>query len=163
MTYVGAVRAALAGAGDPVRAAGQQAYMKSEMPYVGLTAPALKALLEPLLVEHRFVDRAAFELGSGAELPEVLVTEGLLGDILSDLAAGRAGSPALCGSASIHPGAPARGRCRAEGAGAVKPVGWALVGLALAGGLGALAWEWAGDRPAGPVAAAAASRASTRR
>jgi LDH2 family malate/lactate/ureidoglycolate dehydrogenase/isocitrate/isopropylmalate dehydrogenase len=63
-------------------------------------------------VEHRFVDRAAFELGSGAEVPQVIVTEGLLGDILSDLAAGRAGSPALCGSASIHPGQPARGRCR---------------------------------------------------
>jgi LDH2 family malate/lactate/ureidoglycolate dehydrogenase/isocitrate/isopropylmalate dehydrogenase len=63
-------------------------------------------------VEHRFVDRAAFELASGAPVPEVIVTEGLLGDILSDLAAGRAGSPALCGSASIHPGAPARGRCQ---------------------------------------------------
>ncbi|SDX75289.1 Malate/lactate/ureidoglycolate dehydrogenase, LDH2 family [Modestobacter sp. DSM 44400] len=62
-------------------------------------------------VEHRYVDRAAFELGSGAEVPAVLVTEGLLGDILSDLAAGRAGSPALCGSASIHPGEPAQGRC----------------------------------------------------
>ncbi len=65
-----------------------------------------------LPVEHRYVDRAAFELGSGAAVPEVLVTEGLLGDILSDLAAGRAGSPALCGSASIHPGTPARGRCQ---------------------------------------------------
>jgi LDH2 family malate/lactate/ureidoglycolate dehydrogenase len=65
-----------------------------------------------LPVEHRFVDRAAFELGSGAEVPAVIVTEGLLGDILSDLAAGRAGSPALCGSASIHPGTPARGRCQ---------------------------------------------------
>lgn len=63
-------------------------------------------------VEHLLVDRAAFELASGAQVPAVLVTEGLLGDILSDLAAGRAGSPALCGSASIHPGAPARGRCR---------------------------------------------------
>jgi LDH2 family malate/lactate/ureidoglycolate dehydrogenase/isocitrate/isopropylmalate dehydrogenase len=63
-----------------------------------------------LPVEHRFVDRAAFELGSGAPVPEVIVTEGLLGDILSDLAAGRAGSPALCGSASIHPGTPAKGR-----------------------------------------------------
>jgi LDH2 family malate/lactate/ureidoglycolate dehydrogenase/isocitrate/isopropylmalate dehydrogenase len=62
--------------------------------------------------EHRYVDRAAFELGSGAPVPDVIVTEGLLGDILSDLAAGRAGSPALCGSASIHPGAPARGRCQ---------------------------------------------------
>ena len=65
-----------------------------------------------LPVEHRYVDRAAFELGSGADVPEVIVTEGLLGDILSDLAAGRAGSPALCGSASIHPGPPARGRCQ---------------------------------------------------
>jgi isocitrate/isopropylmalate dehydrogenase len=70
------------------------------------------AAVRGLPVEHRFVDRAAFELGSGAEVPEVIVTEGLLGDILSDLAAGRAGSPALCGSASIHPGNPARGRCR---------------------------------------------------
>lgn len=64
-----------------------------------------------IAVEHRYVDRAAFELGAGAEVPAVLVTEGLLGDILSDLAAGRAGSPALCGSASVHPGAPASGRC----------------------------------------------------
>ena len=64
-----------------------------------------------IAVEHRYVDRAAFELGSGAAVPDVLVTEGLLGDILSDLAAGRAGSPALCGSASVHPGAPVTGRC----------------------------------------------------
>ncbi|WNV74200.1 Ldh family oxidoreductase [Geodermatophilus sp. DSM 44513] len=64
-------------------------------------------------VEHRYVDRAAYELGSGAAVPDVLVTEGLLGDILSDLAAGRAGSPALCGSASVHPGEPVRGRCTA--------------------------------------------------
>ncbi|CCG04442.1 Ldh family oxidoreductase [Blastococcus saxobsidens] len=63
-------------------------------------------------VEHRFVDRAAFELGSGGAVPDVIVTEGLLGDILSDLAAGRAGSPALCGSASIHPGEPVQGRCQ---------------------------------------------------
>jgi LDH2 family malate/lactate/ureidoglycolate dehydrogenase/isocitrate/isopropylmalate dehydrogenase len=62
-------------------------------------------------VEHRYVDRAAYELGAGAAVPDVLVTEGLLGDILSDLAAGRAGSPALCGSASLHPGEPVRGRC----------------------------------------------------
>ena len=61
MTYVGAVRAALTEAGDPGRAAQQQAYMKSELPYVGLGAPALKALLRPLLVEHRFVDRAQWE------------------------------------------------------------------------------------------------------
>jgi 3-methyladenine DNA glycosylase AlkD len=61
MTYVGAVRAALAEGGDESRAAQQQAYMKSELPYVGLGAPALKVLLRPLLAEHRFVDRAQWE------------------------------------------------------------------------------------------------------
>lgn len=61
MTYVGAVRAALAEVGDPVRAAQQQAYMKSELPYVGLGAPALAALLKPLLAEHRFIDRGSWE------------------------------------------------------------------------------------------------------
>ena len=39
------------------------------------------------------------------------LTEGIFGDILSDLAAGRAGSIALCGSASVHPGPPSQGRC----------------------------------------------------
>ena len=63
MTYVGAVRAVLAESGDPERAAQQQAYMKSELPFVGLTAPTLKALLKPLLVEHRFIDRALWEDG----------------------------------------------------------------------------------------------------
>ncbi|MCF6377498.1 DNA alkylation repair protein [Nocardioides KLBMP 9356] len=61
MTYVAAVRAALAESGDPERAAQQQAYMKSELPYVGLGAPALRALLRPILVEHRFADRAQWE------------------------------------------------------------------------------------------------------
>ena len=61
MTYVGAVRAALAGVGDRERAAQQQAYMKSELPFVGVRAPALKALLRPLLVEHRFIDRGSWE------------------------------------------------------------------------------------------------------
>lgn len=61
MTYVGAVRAALAEVGDPERAAQQQAYMKSELPYVGLGAPALKALLRPILADHRFADRAQWE------------------------------------------------------------------------------------------------------
>ena len=46
-----AVRAALASAGDPERAAGQQAYMKSSMPYRGVTSPELRALLRPLLAD----------------------------------------------------------------------------------------------------------------
>jgi 3-methyladenine DNA glycosylase AlkD len=48
---VGAVRAALAGAGDPVRAVGQQRYMKSAMPYRGLTSTELRTLLRPLLAD----------------------------------------------------------------------------------------------------------------
>lgn len=46
-----AVRAALAGAGDPERAAGQQAYMKSSIPYRGITSPELRSLLRPLLAD----------------------------------------------------------------------------------------------------------------
>ena len=40
-----AIRSTLAGAADPERAAGQQRYMKSEMPYFGLTSPQLKTAL----------------------------------------------------------------------------------------------------------------------
>lgn len=61
MTYVDAFRATLAEVGDPERAVQQQEYMKSALPYVGLGAPALKALLRPILVEHRFADRAQWE------------------------------------------------------------------------------------------------------
>jgi 3-isopropylmalate dehydrogenase len=49
------------------------------------------------------VDRAAYELVRYAQLPAVIVTEGLFGDILSDIVCARAGSPALCGSATINP------------------------------------------------------------
>jgi 3-isopropylmalate dehydrogenase len=52
------------------------------------------------------VDRAAYELVKYAELPSVIVTEGLFGDILSDIVCARAGSPALCGSATINPDHP---------------------------------------------------------
>jgi 3-isopropylmalate dehydrogenase len=49
------------------------------------------------------VDRAAYELVRVERLPGVIVTEGLFGDILSDIVCARAGSPALCGSATINP------------------------------------------------------------
>ncbi len=49
------------------------------------------------------VDRAAYELVKYETLPRVVVTEGLFGDILSDVLCARAGSPALCGSATINP------------------------------------------------------------
>lgn len=55
------VREALAGAGDAERAVGQQRYMKSEMPYRGLTSPELKALLRPLWAAHPPTTRAVWE------------------------------------------------------------------------------------------------------
>lgn len=58
-----AVRAALAAVGDPERAAGQQAYMKSALPFRGLTSPELRALLRPLLADPSLApaDRTTWE------------------------------------------------------------------------------------------------------
>ncbi|KGN40523.1 DNA alkylation repair protein [Knoellia aerolata] len=46
---VESLRAALRSGADPVRAVGQQRYMKSEMPFLGLTSPARRALVRPIL------------------------------------------------------------------------------------------------------------------
>ena len=62
-------------------------------------------------VRHTYIDRCAFEIAHDDVEGVVILTEGIFGDILSDLAAGRAGSIALCGSASVNPGPPAHGRC----------------------------------------------------
>ena len=61
---VAAIRTALAAAGDPARAAAQQAYMKSQMPYRGITAPELKAVLRPILADpaYRIGERREWEL-----------------------------------------------------------------------------------------------------
>ena len=56
-----AIRSALDGAGDPERAAGQQRYMKSSIPYRGLTSPELASLLRPLLDDHPLADRPSWE------------------------------------------------------------------------------------------------------
>ena len=55
------IRADLAAAGDPDRAAGQQAYMRSEMPFHGVAAPELRAVLRPHLAAYAPADRAAWE------------------------------------------------------------------------------------------------------
>jgi 3-methyladenine DNA glycosylase AlkD len=51
---VDTIRAELARHADPVRAAGQQRYMKSAIPYRGLTAPQLTAVLRPILGDPGF-------------------------------------------------------------------------------------------------------------
>ena len=56
-----AIRTALAGAGDPEVAVAQQAYMKSSMPYHGVTAPRLKRALRPILAAYRPSDREEWE------------------------------------------------------------------------------------------------------
>jgi 3-methyladenine DNA glycosylase AlkD len=42
-------------AGDPGRAAGQQAYMKSAMPFRGITSPTLRSALRPLLADPAYL------------------------------------------------------------------------------------------------------------
>ena len=61
---VAAVRAALRAAADPEVAPGQQAYMKSAMPYYGVTAPRLKQVLRPILAAYRPADREEWEARS---------------------------------------------------------------------------------------------------
>jgi len=58
---VATVRAVLAEAGDPAVAAKQQAYMKSAMPYHGLPAPRLKAVLRPVLSGWEAASREQWE------------------------------------------------------------------------------------------------------
>lgn len=95
-------------------------------------------------IRHTYVDRMAFELAHDDVTGDtVVLTEGIFGDILSDLAAGRAGSIALCGSASVNPGSPSRGRCvglfepvhgsapRHTGAGRMNPAGAYLALIAM--------------------------------
>ena len=59
--WLAAVRADLAAAGDPERAAGQRAYMKSAMPFHGCTSPEVRALLRPHLRGYAPPDRAEWE------------------------------------------------------------------------------------------------------
>ncbi len=95
-------------------------------------------------IRHTYVDRMAYELAHDDVVSDaVILTEGIFGDILSDLIAGRAGTIALVGSASVNPARPVRGRCvglfepshgsapRHAGTGRVNPSGayMALVSL----------------------------------
>lgn len=54
--------------------------------------------------EHRYVDALAMELVREPERFQVIVTNNLFGDILSDLGAGLVGGLGLAASANLHPG-----------------------------------------------------------
>jgi 3-methyladenine DNA glycosylase AlkD len=60
---VGELRRVLAAGADPERAQAQQRYMKSAMPYWGLTLPALRAAVRPVLADpaHRIQRRPDWE------------------------------------------------------------------------------------------------------
>ena len=55
-----AIRDGLAGAADPVRAAGMQAYMKSAMPYRGVVSPVNKPIFKRAIEEHPLPDATAW-------------------------------------------------------------------------------------------------------
>ena len=54
--------------------------------------------------EHRYVDVMAMEMVTAPERLQVIVTQNLYGDILSDLGAGLVGGLGLAASANLHPG-----------------------------------------------------------
>ncbi|WP_114560092.1 DNA alkylation repair protein [Desertihabitans aurantiacus] len=60
-TLLAGIRADLAAAADPVRAAQQQAYMKSALPFHGVGAPGTRALLRPRLRDWSPADREQWE------------------------------------------------------------------------------------------------------
>ncbi len=91
------------------KAAPGRRYMSVDKPNVFATSRLWRRLAKQVAAEQGVafdmvnVDRAAYELVKYDELPAVIATEGIFGDILSDIAGARAGSPALIGSATINP------------------------------------------------------------
>lgn len=65
---------------------------------------AVAAEYPGITAEHRFVDALAMEMVREPERFQVIVTNNLYGDILSDLGAGLVGGLGLAASANLHPG-----------------------------------------------------------
>jgi 3-methyladenine DNA glycosylase AlkD len=55
------LREVLAALADPARATGMQAYMRSAMPYRGISAPTLRAALRPVLAAHPLPDEEVWQ------------------------------------------------------------------------------------------------------
>lgn len=94
---------------DFARLTPQRRHISVDKPNVFATSRLWRAIAKAVAadrdvdLQHLNVDRAAYELVAFDELPAVIATEGIFGDILSDIVCARAGSPALCGSATINP------------------------------------------------------------
>ena len=67
---------------------------------------AIAAEHSGISAEHRFVDALALEMVRDPGRFQVIVTNNLYGDILSDLGAGLVGGLGLAASANLHPGRP---------------------------------------------------------
>jgi len=61
MALLETLRARLQAIADPARAPGMQAYMKSEMPYLGVSAVPLRAVCKQLFADLRFTSSAAWQ------------------------------------------------------------------------------------------------------
>ncbi len=61
LALVAAVRAALGAQADAERAPAMQAYMKSQMPFLGVAKPARVAALRPVWAAHPVTDRLVWE------------------------------------------------------------------------------------------------------
>ena len=88
-----------------------------------------------IAAEHRYVDALALELVREPQRFEVIVTNNLFGDILSDLGAGLVGGLGVAASANLHPGKrhalfePVHGSAPAlAGKGIANPVAAVLTG-----------------------------------
>jgi 3-isopropylmalate dehydrogenase len=92
--------------------------------------------------EHRYVDALALELVREPARFQVIVTNNLYGDILSDLAAGLVGGLGVAASANLHPGRaglfePVHGSAPAlAGKGIANPVAAVLTGALMCEQLG---------------------------
>ena len=96
--------------------------------------------------EHRYVDALALELVREPERFQVIVTNNLYGDILSDLGAGLVGGLGLAASANLHPG---RGGLFEPVHGSAPPLAGKGVANPMAAVLaGALMFEQLGHAPA---------------
>lgn len=60
-TLIATIRRTLAEAAEPGRAPAMQAYMKSTLPYYGVSLPLMRATMRPVLSAHRLPDRATWE------------------------------------------------------------------------------------------------------
>ena len=104
---------------------------------------AVAAEYPGIQAEHRYVDALALELVREPSRFEVIVTNNLYGDILSDLGAGLVGGLGVAASANLHPGRrgglfePVHGSAPAlAGKGVANPVAAVLTGALMVEQLG---------------------------